>query len=161
MTKPTTHTFCKDKKGRRCTVAIRQAENTWDDGSTDGRPMFNVAVAVTSKKDNFSRKIGRSIVYGRLGKYNSTSFTDGVTAYLFREEVIELLTTNFDISEKRAILMLDKDLLHLPPPGTAFSRALEREAKYSFKKLEPGTVATSSIGNLFLIEEDKEDEILF
>ncbi len=161
MTKPTTHTFCKDKKGRRCTVAIRQAKKTWDEGSTNGRPMFHVAVAVTSEKDNFSRKIGRSIVYGRLDKDHSTSFTDGVTAYLFREEVIELLTTNFDISEKRAILMIDKDLLHLPPPGTAFSRALERDAKYSFKKLEPGIISISSIDDPLILEEDKEEEILF
>jgi hypothetical protein len=127
--------------------------------------MFHVAVAVTSKKDNFSRKIGRSITYGRLDKDHSTSFTDGVTPYLFREEVIALLTTEFDISGKRAVLMLDKDLLHLPPPGTAFSRALEREERHSFKNLESGTIPnsilpkTELITHSFVIEEDQKDNV--
>lgn len=125
MTKPTTHTFCRDKKGRRCTVAIRQATNFL----SDGEPLFNVAVSVTAKKDNFSRKIGRSIVYGRLDAVTDKRSPDNVIPSLFRDEVISYLMDRFDISEKRAILMIDKDLLYLPPPGTAFSRALDREER--------------------------------
>ena len=125
MTKPTTHTFCKDKKGRRCTVAIRQATSLYTKDT-----VFNVAVALTSKGDNFSRKIGKSIAYGRLDKADSVEyFVGGVEYCLDRQYVINFLTSEFDISENRAILMIDKDLLYLPPPGTAFSRALDREER--------------------------------
>lgn len=148
MTKPTTHTFCKDKKGRRCTVAIRLQEV----GDIGYPNIFEVAVAVTSKSDNFSRKIGRDIVYGRLnaaenGRFGKTSWVIGD---LKREQLLAFLTENFDISRGRATLMIDKDILRLSPPSTVFSRALER-----------GTFVVSSIDDPLIFEEDRTQEIPF
>lgn len=118
MTRPTTHTFCKDKKGRRCTIAIRES---------DVPNLFNVAVSRTSPQDNFSRSIGRRIAYGRLNKADNlreddSNLIDNVFYYMNREDVLWYLTTDYDISEKRATLMIDKDLLRLPPPSKRVSQ---------------------------------------
>ncbi len=151
MTRPTTHTFCKDKKGRRCTVAIRQTTNLTDDNI----PLFNIAVATTSKGDNFSRKIGKAIAYGRLDKAelrdDVNDFIDGVYYWVLRDDVIDFLTYHFDISTNRATLMIDKDLLHLPPP--------ENITRYHIKELEATTMPAHSLppaSTTFIIEDNSQ-----
>lgn len=103
MIRPTTHTFCKDKKGRRCTVAIRQDKEIPN--------YYNVAVAVTAKEDNFSRNIGKKIVYGRLDYADNKGFLpSGVICNYSIEACKYFLLNNFELTEKRIDMMLNKDL---------------------------------------------------
>lgn len=87
------HGFEK-KNGRQCTIMIDRNDKTG---------VYYVATALLSKKDNFSRKKGRSICAIRMDTLQNTAKTvRGSYRFLREQDVVTYLTTYFEYNSAKS-----------------------------------------------------------